>query len=94
MNKKLNTFLFMVAATVGNIVIMIGMFLLLLVITMQVLVANIPALDPFRAILVVVVILVSLVGTFFVYNLIMDKIMKKVDMDKYFHPIIKPRKRG
>jgi hypothetical protein len=90
----MNTFLFMVAATVGNIVIMVGMFLLLLVIAMQVLVANVPALDPFRGIIVIVVILLSLVGTFFVYNLIMDKIMKKVDMEKYFHPIIKPRKRG
>jgi amino acid transporter len=93
MNKKLNTFLFMVAATVGNIVIMVGMFILLLVIAMQVLVANVPALDPFRNIIIIVVILLSLVGTFFVYNLIMDKIMKKVDMEKYFHPIIKPRKR-
>jgi len=85
MNKKLNTVIFMLVATIISLVIMLA-FLLIPLIPYFIFIA--PYVDSLLTQIVLLVIaLGSMVGTYAVYNAILKKFMQKVDMDKYFHPI-------
>jgi len=91
MNKKMNTALFIVGATVANILLMI----ILIIIGF----AGVSALLPqktnprFASILFLLVFLASIAGSFFIYHKVIQLISKRIDMEKYFHPIFKPRRR-
>ncbi len=91
MRKKLNTLLFMVGATVANIIIMMILLLVPFIVFTRFWASYVP--DMLRTPIYVLIIVLSIVGTYFIYNAVINKIMKKVDMDKYFHPILKPKKR-
>jgi hypothetical protein len=88
MNKKLNTVLFMLAATVLNIVMMITL-LILLVVLAGVLFPDVPATT--GQILLIAAFLLALGGSFALYTFVMRWITRKIDMDRYFHPIFKQR---
>lgn len=88
MNKKVNTLLFMLAATLMNIILMI-VLLLSLIAVVGMLVPE-PSSGTGQ-ILLVGVFLLSLGGSFGIYTLIMKAFTKRVDMDKYFHPIFKSK---
>ena len=90
MNKKLNTLLFILGATVFN--------LLLMIILMVILFGVVPLLlgeglykrvMPF---LVPILFIAAIVATFFIYNAIMKFVTRKIDMEKYFHPIFKGKR--
>jgi O-antigen/teichoic acid export membrane protein len=88
MNKKMNTVLFMIGATVVNI--------LLMLVLLVVMIALIGALFPepssgLAQFLLIAAFLLALGGSFGLYTLIIKLITRKVDMEKYFHPIFKPR---
>jgi hypothetical protein len=87
MNKRLNTVLFILGATVANLVIMavlaIGGFLLLSVLPVG---SSSPGI---KNLLLIVVFFGAIVGSFFIYHAIVKAISKRIDMDKYFHPIFK-----
>jgi hypothetical protein len=72
---------------VVNILITILVFILLFVVCVRLL----PA-DAFAGVLPFVFI-GALAAAFFIYNRILKIVMKKVDMDKYFDPIFKSRRR-
>ena len=91
MNKKLNTVLFILGATVMNIVVLLIIGLLGLLILNLVLPSN--AAPGLVQGLFLLVFALSVVGSFFVYNRLIKFISGKIDMEKYFHPIFKPRKR-
>jgi hypothetical protein len=76
---------------VGNIIIMLVMLLVPFVIFTRFLAVYVP--DMLRGPIYVAIILLAILATFFLYNVIMEKFAKKVDMAKYFHPILKPRKK-
>ena len=90
MNKKTNTFLFIVVATLFNIFIMIVLMIIFFAVP-PILIRGeaykkvIPYLMP-------ILFLAAIVLTFFIYNLIMKYVSKKIDMEKYFHPIFKRKK--
>lgn len=86
MNKKLNTGLFILGATVINLVIMavlviLGLFLL----------SKLP--ESIIPIGTVVIFFIAIIGAFFIYHRIVKFISKRVNMDKYFDPIFKQRKK-
>jgi hypothetical protein len=89
MNKKVNTALFIIGATVVNLIMMmififVGLFL----------VSLIPMENANQGVATVAVILVffgAIVGSFFVYHRLIKFISARVDMDKYFHPIFKKK---
>jgi len=92
-NKKLNTALFMIGATVFNLILLFALITLALV--------GITALFRDRlnpaamSIIMIVVFLAALVGSFLIYNQLVKFIARKVDMEKYFLPLFKrkpPRK--
>jgi hypothetical protein len=91
MNKKANTALFILGATVGNILIMIILIFIGFAIISLVLPGK--TNSSLASILFLVVFLGSIAGSFFIYHKIIQFVSKRVDMEKYFHPIFRPRKR-
>jgi hypothetical protein len=84
MNKKVNTLLFVLGATVFNILITIILFIALFFLCAKLLPPNIAGgALPF-------LFIVSLVASFFVYNAVLKSITSKINMDKYFDPIFRP----
>jgi hypothetical protein len=87
MNKKVNTLLFVLGATAVNILITIFVFILLFVACVRLLPPEASTgVLPF-------VFIAALAASFFIYNKILKIVTKKVDMDKYFDPIFKPRRK-
>ncbi len=85
MNKKVNTVLFILGASVANLVIMAtimtgGLFLMGRVLPEKI-------QESAGRVLFVVLFLVVVAGAFFVYNRIIRLLSKRVDMDKYFRPL-------
>ena len=91
MNKKLNTLLFVLGATVVNIILMITLLLVAILILARLLPADVnPAMGQ---IAFLVVFVLAVIGSFFIYHRVMRIIAKRVDLDRYFDPIFKPRRR-
>ena len=89
MNKKTNTVLFMLGATIYNLLVMGVLFAIPFVILILAFKERIAGILP---IISLVLFLAALAGSFFIYGLTMKKISEKVDMDKYFDPIFKKKK--
>jgi ABC-type nickel/cobalt efflux system permease component RcnA len=87
MNKKLNTAVFLVVATAVNIGIMLVVFVGLMVAVTLIAREN----QQLMSVLYIVAFFLSIVATFLLYSLVMKLFQKKVDMEKYFHPIFRPR---
>jgi membrane protein YdbS with pleckstrin-like domain len=91
MNKKLNTALFIIGASILNVILMIilmtaGLALLSLVIPENT--------SPTAAsALFILVFLLSVAGSFFAYHKVIKFLSCKFDMSKYFHPIFNSKKR-
>ena len=95
MSKKSNTVIFLLVATVVNIVVTIVLFLALLVIYAKFF-ANLLPKDAASWILLLDFV-VSIVGSFLVYRIAVKMIAKRWDFDKYFDPLFAPkayRKKG
>jgi len=93
MNKKLNTFYFLLAATVLNLLILI-----LLAMTLGVLLGTVYQKFGLESqglsLLAVIVILVgSIAGTFFIYSKIVKWAMNKWNLEQYLAPIFSGKKR-
>lgn len=91
MNKKLNTLLFVLGATVVNIILMI----ILLLAGILVLAKSLPAeINPAMGQLALLgIFILAVIGSFFIYHRVMRLIAKRIDLDRYFDPIFKPRRR-
>ncbi|MAG13818.1 MAG: leader peptide processing enzyme [Spirochaetales bacterium] len=90
MNKKVNTVLFILGATAVNIITML--FILLLGIYLIGELFSETAQESVGSVLFILLFFISIGGSFFIYNRVIKFISKKIDMDKYFHPIFRPRK--
>jgi len=92
MNKKLNTALFLIGATIFNLLLLFVLIMLSLLL--------ISALSQGRlsgnvmSILLIVVFLGSMVGSFLNYNQVIKFVSRKIDMEKYFLPLFKRRRPG
>ena len=85
MNKKINTLLFILGATLLNIFVTILIFAALTLLYIKVLMAAVP--EESRAWIFAIIFIASLVISFLVYRVVLKLIMKKVDIDKHFDPI-------
>ena len=91
MNKKLNTTLFIIGATIANIIFMGVLFFAGFVIAGRLLPEDV---SPNAVLIVFMLIFIgSILGSFFLYHRLIRFISSRVDMDKYFHPIFKQRKK-
>jgi hypothetical protein len=88
-NKKMNTFLFILGATVVNIVTMLAIIIFGVWLLAKILPDNAEA----GQVLFMLLFFIAIGGSFVIYHQIVKLISRKVDMDKYFHPLFKPRKK-
>jgi membrane protein YdbS with pleckstrin-like domain len=88
-NKKTNTALFLLGATVFNLLLMFVLIAAALVLVS----ALFKNLNPnAMAILMVAIFIGAIAGSFLIYSRIIRWLSKKIDMEKYFMPIFR-RKR-
>ena len=91
MNKKVNSVLFILGATLANVLIMIVLFILFLFIHLRFIAPNIA---PETAQLLLIVIFFLTIGlTYVIYNSLMKLIAKRIDLEKYFDPLLQPKRR-
>ena len=91
MNKKVNTLLFVLGATLFNILITLLSFVLLLLLYVRLLSRHIT--ESAQAWPYVIIFIVAIVISFVVYHFALKLLMKKINIDKHFDPIFGPRKR-
>jgi hypothetical protein len=85
MNKKVNTLLFILCATLFNIFVAILSFLILFVLYIRFIMDLIPEAD--RPWSFTFIFIISMVISFVVYRVIFKYLLKKVDVEKYFDPL-------
>ena len=91
MNKKLNTTLFILGATIVNIIIMGVLFVAGFIIASRLLPEDV---SPNVVLIIFMLIFIgSILGSFFIYHRLVRLLSRKVDMEKYFHPIFKQKKK-
>jgi hypothetical protein len=90
MSKKTNTVLFLIGATILNIVITVVSFLVLLVLYGRLLVPVLP--KEIAAWGMPIIFVGAIVLAFVVYRYAVNILMKKVDVEKYFDPLFMPRR--
>ena len=85
MNKKFNTFLFVIGATLFNILCVVVCFILLTILYDRLLMNIIPAES--QAWGFSFIFMVSIVFSFIIYRFVIKFLVKKIDLEKYFDPI-------
>jgi hypothetical protein len=90
MNKKVNTLLFVLGATLFNILVTVICFAALIVLYAKTIMTVIP--ENGRSWGFPLIFITSIVISFFVYRLVLKLLLKKVEVEKYFDPIFKRRK--
>lgn len=90
MNKKVNTVLFLLGATVFNLLLM---FILIVLFLVLISVVFRDSLGPnLISIMMIVVFIGSIAASFFIYGRIVKWLNRKIDMDKYFIPLFRRKK--
>ena len=90
MNKKANTVLFLLGATVFNLLVMF-ILIVLFIVLMSVVFRD--SLGPnLISILMIVVFIGSIAASFFIYGRVVKWLSRKIDMDKYFIPLFRRKK--
>ena len=90
MNRKTNTLLFILAATITNIALTIISFLIFYLLYAVLLAPWLPADSVIWCL--ALIFLAALVVSFLVYQALLKLFMKKVNVQKYFDPILNTRK--
>jgi uncharacterized membrane protein (DUF485 family) len=90
MSKKTNSILFILGATVVNIVLTLALMILLLVIYARFIAPLLPAESAAWGI--PVIFIGAIVASFFIYRAGIKVLSKKVDIDKNFDPLFGRRK--
>ncbi|MCL2185561.1 MAG: leader peptide processing enzyme [Treponema sp.] len=85
MNKKVNTLLFVLGATLFNILIAVISFVLFTIIFINFIAPHIPPSG--RSWGFNLILLASLAVSFFVYRIVLKLLISKVNVEKYFDPI-------
>jgi hypothetical protein len=90
MNKKANTVLFLLGATVFNLLLM---FLLIVIFLVLISAIFKDSLSPnILSILMIVVFIGSIAASFFIYGRVVKWLSRKIEMDKYFIPLFRRKK--
>jgi len=85
MNKKVNTLLFMLGATLFNIIVTILVFLVLMILFSMFIAVHVS--EAAHAWSFSLIFLAAIACTFLLYRIILKYLMKKINMEKYFDPI-------
>ena len=85
MNRKLNTLLFVLGATLFNVLVAILSFIILTLLYINFLMIALP--ENARSWGFTIIFLVSLAISFVVYRFALKKLLEKIDVEKYFDPL-------
>ena len=91
MNKKLNTIFFILGATLFNILITVAAILLLLTIYANLLMRRIP--ESAQIWFILIIFIASIAISYVVYRFVLNYLIKKIDMERYFDPIFSGSRR-
>ena len=90
MNKKVNTLLFILGATLFNILVTLLFFIGLLLLYAKTIMLFIP--EEGSAWGFPLIFIASIALSFVIYRLVLKILLKKIDVEKYFDPIFNKRK--
>jgi hypothetical protein len=90
MGKKTNTLLFILAATLFNIVVTVVCFLVLLLLFVKFFASALPETSSAWAL--PAIFIGSIVLSFVLYRLAVKLLMKRIDVNKHFSPLFKPQR--
>lgn len=91
MNKKANTLLFVLGATVFNILITVASFMALLALYARLLMPVLPEAGQAWAFPLIFIAAIAL--SFLIYRFTLKFLMKKIAVEKYFDPIFGGRRK-
>jgi uncharacterized BrkB/YihY/UPF0761 family membrane protein len=91
MSKKTNTLLFMLGATVFNILITIVSFIILLLAYVKFIMPKLPNAETAAGWGLPIIFLLAIAASFVLYRFILNRVIKRIDMDKYFDPLFSRR---
>lgn len=92
MNRRLNTLLFIIAATLLNMALTGGFFLLLFILYVRFLLPRLPGDSAVWAFPLIFIL--ALAGAFAVYRLVIALVFSRLKPERYFDPVFKPKKWG
>jgi hypothetical protein len=92
MNKKANTALFILGATVFNILVTVLSFLILLIVYARFIMRFLP--ESAQAWSFPLIFIAAIVISFVVYRFALKLLVNKIDMEKYFEPILAGRRKS
>jgi hypothetical protein len=90
MGKKTNTFLFILGATLFNIIVTVVCFMVLLLVFVKFFASVLP--ETAAAWALPVIFIGSIVLSFVLYRLALKLLMKRIDVNEHFAPLFKPKK--
>ncbi len=90
MSKKTNTILFILGATVFNVLTIFILYLGCIFISIKFFNES---LIEYAEIANLIIFIVSIFGSFAIYRLVLNILSKKIDLDKYFEAIISRKKK-
>ena len=85
MNKKINTLLFILGATLFNVLVTLLILAAFLLFYFRIVMVQMPELSP--PFVLLFFFIAALAVSFLVYRFVIKQIIKKVDLEKYFDPI-------
>ena len=91
MNKRVNTVVFIFAATVFNVIVTMACFLIMIVLYSQFLLPMLP--EDSIAWALPVMFVFSIVAAIFIYRALIKLLAKKINVEKYFDPIFNRARR-
>jgi uncharacterized membrane-anchored protein len=91
MNKQLNTFLFIIGATIFNIITTLLFLLLLVLVFVNFIAPFIPTEAQSWG--MVIIFIGAIVLSFVVYRIVIRILMKKIDVDKYFTQLFRGKRK-
>ncbi len=91
MNKKLNTVLFIIAGTVFNIVVTVLCIVLFAIVWGKVFMPHVG--ESLQYLGFIIAVFGGAILGFLIYRTVFSLISKKIDIEKYFDPLFKPRRK-
>ena len=85
MNKKINTLLFILGATLFNIIVAMLSIVVLWILFVVLVAPNIP--ETSHAMGFSLIFIIAIAVAFLVYRLVLKFLINKIDIEKYFDPI-------
>ena len=90
MNKKVNTLLFILGATLFNVIVTLACFIALLLLYAKTLMSVIP--EDFQNWAFPLIFIAAITVSFFLYRFLLKILTKRIAVEKYFDPIFGKRK--